>query len=177
MILYGVESGSQRILDQMGRGMTLAQIEHTFQLTKKYGFETGANFMIGYLGETKRTFEQTVEFACRLDPDYAMFFITRVKPDSDLYREMKGKGMLIEDLCREYVRGRVTTIDRNYARIGSVDYSIEDLDGMLANMHMRFYFRPRKIAQFLKRVSTPKQFFLCARLAFGVIRNRLSITY
>jgi len=176
-IIYGVESGNQRILDQMGREMTLAQIERAFQLTRKYGFEIGANFMIGYLGETRETFKQTIAFARALDPDYVMFTITAVRPNSDLYMDMNAKGIPVKDLWPEYVRGNAATVNCNFTHIESEYYGREDLDGMQANAYIKFYFRPKKIAQYLKEIRAPKQFYLYVKIAFEIIKNRLSTLF
>ncbi|MFW6311844.1 MAG: B12-binding domain-containing radical SAM protein [Nanoarchaeota archaeon] len=52
-IKIGVESGSQRILNNLKKGITLNQIQKTFKWAKSFGIKTHAHMMLGCLGETK----------------------------------------------------------------------------------------------------------------------------
>ncbi|KKL67512.1 hypothetical protein LCGC14_2134230, partial [marine sediment metagenome] len=47
---FGIESGNQRILDNIKKGIKLDRIREAFRLSKKYGFETWGFFMIGLPG-------------------------------------------------------------------------------------------------------------------------------
>ncbi|MCK7580891.1 MAG: radical SAM protein [Chromatiales bacterium] len=46
-ILFGIESGSQEILDSMDKGTTLAQAREAFRICQKYGFRTHAYVLLG----------------------------------------------------------------------------------------------------------------------------------
>ncbi len=77
-IWIGSESGSNRILKAMGRGVTAEQICHAVELSKQQGIETGIFLMWGYEGETLEDIELTVEHVKRCLPD--IFFTTVVHP-------------------------------------------------------------------------------------------------
>ena len=68
-VWIGSESGSQRILDAMHRGVTLAQVRNAVQLCRNNGIGTGMFLMWGYDGEEIEDIEATVEHvkACRPD--------------------------------------------------------------------------------------------------------------
>jgi anaerobic magnesium-protoporphyrin IX monomethyl ester cyclase len=71
----GSESGSQRILDAMDRGVTVAQVHSAVDLCKARGIQTGMFLMWGYEGEELEDIEATIEHVKRTDPDV---FLTTV---------------------------------------------------------------------------------------------------
>jgi radical SAM superfamily enzyme YgiQ (UPF0313 family) len=87
-IWFGVESGSQRILQRIGRNTTLAQIETAFRLCRKNGIQTACSFMLGMPDETLKDMEASLKFAKKLDPDWCLFNIFIANPDSRLYQEV-----------------------------------------------------------------------------------------
>jgi len=74
----GSESGSQRILDAMERGVTVAQVQSAVSLCKARGIQTGMFLMWGYEGEELEDIEATIEHVKRTDPD--VFFTTVAYP-------------------------------------------------------------------------------------------------
>jgi radical SAM superfamily enzyme YgiQ (UPF0313 family) len=70
----GSESGSQRILDAMERGVTVEQVQSAVSLCKERGIQTGMFLMWGYEGEELQDIEATIEHVKRTDPD--VFFTT-----------------------------------------------------------------------------------------------------
>jgi radical SAM superfamily enzyme YgiQ (UPF0313 family) len=68
-IWIGSESGSQRILDAMQRGVSIQQVRSAVQLVKANGIETGMFLMWGYEGEEIEDIEQTVAHAKACHPD------------------------------------------------------------------------------------------------------------
>ncbi len=68
-IWIGSESGSQRILDTMQRGVTLPQVHRAVSLCKARGIETGMFLMWGYDGEQVEDVEATVDLVKQCRPD------------------------------------------------------------------------------------------------------------
>jgi anaerobic magnesium-protoporphyrin IX monomethyl ester cyclase len=77
-VWIGSESGSQRILDAMERGVTVAQVQSCVRLCKSRGIQTGMFLMWGYQGEELQDIEETIEHVKRTDPD--IFFTTVAYP-------------------------------------------------------------------------------------------------
>jgi anaerobic magnesium-protoporphyrin IX monomethyl ester cyclase len=77
-VWIGSESGSQRILDAMERGVTVAQVQCAVDLCKSRGIQTGMFLMWGYEGEELEDIEATIEHVKRADPD--IFFTTVAYP-------------------------------------------------------------------------------------------------
>jgi radical SAM superfamily enzyme YgiQ (UPF0313 family) len=71
----GSESGSQRILDSMERGVTVAQVQYANEICRERGIQTGMFLMWGYEGETIDDIEATIDHVKRSAPD---IFLTTV---------------------------------------------------------------------------------------------------
>jgi anaerobic magnesium-protoporphyrin IX monomethyl ester cyclase len=154
-INYGVESGTQEVLDKMNRKISLEQVREAIALTKKHGVSAATNFMIGYLDESKDTYERTIKFIKELDPDSVNLFITTVLPGTDLHSEVFERGIIKQDLWREYALGKIPTVEPKGLRIPGKDYGVDDLDQMLAQAYRRIYFRPRFILKKLRALRSP----------------------
>jgi radical SAM superfamily enzyme YgiQ (UPF0313 family) len=67
---FGVESGSQRILDEViGKKIKIDGVIQTFNLVKQNRIRTLANFMIGFPTETNKDLEATKQLADRINAD------------------------------------------------------------------------------------------------------------
>ncbi|WP_263418239.1 B12-binding domain-containing radical SAM protein [Terriglobus albidus] len=73
-VWIGSESGSQRILDSMQRGVKLDQVQRAVELSKTHGIESGMFLMWGYDGEEMEDIEATIQHVSRTQPD--IFFTT-----------------------------------------------------------------------------------------------------
>jgi len=83
-INYGVESGSQKILNFMRKGITINQIKEAFKLTHKLGILCHAFIMIGTPTETKEDLEMTVKLIKEIHPDGVQVSITTPLIGTDL---------------------------------------------------------------------------------------------
>jgi len=93
-IAYGIESGNQAILDSVKKAITLEQVERITALTKKHGIHVTGYFMLGILGDTKQTIQETLDFAERLDLDFYGFGITSPIPGTEMYSQAVEKGLV-----------------------------------------------------------------------------------
>lgn len=71
----GSESGSQKVLNAMERGITVEQVQKAVGLAKAAGIKTGMFLMWGYTGEGDDEIEATIEHVKQTNPD---FFLTTV---------------------------------------------------------------------------------------------------
>jgi anaerobic magnesium-protoporphyrin IX monomethyl ester cyclase len=67
-VWIGAESGSQKILDAMEKGSTVAQIEESTILLKKHGIKTAFFLQFGYLSETWEDIKMTLNMLFRMMP-------------------------------------------------------------------------------------------------------------
>lgn len=93
-IMFGFESGSQMILDQMKKRVALEKAEEAVRLVKRAGIKTAGNFMFGNIGETEDTIKQSISLAKKLNTDTMAFFIASPYPGTEFYQIAKEKGYL-----------------------------------------------------------------------------------
>lgn len=93
-IAYGIESGNQQVLDSMKKNETLDQVRRVVDWTRQAGIHVTGYFMIGMLGETRSTIEDTLEFARELDLDFYGFSLTTPIPGTELYNEALAGGLI-----------------------------------------------------------------------------------
>ncbi|MBM4353038.1 MAG: radical SAM protein [Deltaproteobacteria bacterium] len=91
VIFFGFESGNQRVLDLAGKRTTLAQAEKAAKAARRAGVVVMGFFMLGLPGDTLESCWDTVNFAIRLDCDFAKFAITIPYPGSPLYEQQKDR--------------------------------------------------------------------------------------
>ena len=84
-ISLGVESGSDRILKFIKKGVTKNQLSSAAALIRKAGIQWSAFFMIGFPTETRSEIEETISFMKELDPDHATFSIVTPYLGTEIY--------------------------------------------------------------------------------------------
>ena len=77
-VMFGVESGSQRLLDSFQKKTTTDRIERAFALARDHGFKTHAFIILGSPDETPSSLARTEELVDRLDP--TSLFISQYAP-------------------------------------------------------------------------------------------------
>ena len=65
MLNYGCESGSQKVLDDMAKGVTIQEMEDNFKWGKKYGVWAATNWIVGFPTEEHDDFAKTMQFLWR----------------------------------------------------------------------------------------------------------------
>lgn len=77
-IWFGAESGSQRILDAMSRGVSKEQIRNAVNLCREAGIESGLFVMFGYPSETYSDIKETIRFISKVQP--SLYLTTTAYP-------------------------------------------------------------------------------------------------
>lgn len=80
MLRFGLESGSQKVLDYMNKGTSITVAEHVLRLTAQYGIENHVYLMFGYPGERKEDREMTVEFMERNREAVSSYSVSLFQP-------------------------------------------------------------------------------------------------
>jgi anaerobic magnesium-protoporphyrin IX monomethyl ester cyclase len=90
---FGVESGSEKILQKTGKSITLKKAQESIFLAKKVGLKTGSFFIIGHPYETSRTAWDTINFAAKLNTTDVAFGIMVPYPGTEIYKmALRGEG-------------------------------------------------------------------------------------
>ncbi len=132
-LLIGVESGVQKNLDTLRKGETLDSIERAIRVCQQVGIRVFATFIFGVPGETFEEGLQTIEFAKRLNPDYAKFNTMGVHPGTALHDTMDYYGTCLGD-----------AESQSHHTAGFVPHSMSEaeLQTLFHRANRAFYMRP-----------------------------------
>jgi len=142
-IYLGIESGSQKVLNIVQKGITLLQAERAIRIVKKARLNTLGSFIIGIPGESEKTIKKTIDFAKKLSPTFAQFTICTPYPGTKLFRIAKEKGWLLTKDWSKY-----TIVDPVMKIPGLVS---KKLVKWLMRAYLSFYLRPKFILSQLIR--------------------------
>jgi anaerobic magnesium-protoporphyrin IX monomethyl ester cyclase len=90
LIEFGVESGSQELLDRYEKHISIEQVRRTFRHCRELGISTLATFVLGLPGETPRTLDLTLDLALEIDPTYCSFNVASPRMGTALRRTYVG---------------------------------------------------------------------------------------
>jgi radical SAM superfamily enzyme YgiQ (UPF0313 family) len=83
----GVESGSERILKQTRKGVTLGDVRRAARVLREEGMEWLAFLMIGFPGETRGEMMATMDLVDELQPDRVAVSVVTPYPGTELYSQ------------------------------------------------------------------------------------------
>lgn len=164
MVMFGIESGSQKVLDMMHKGITLEQIRNGVSLCKKVGLETAGYFMVGNVGETEEDAQKTVELSKELDLDMATFGVATAYPGTELW-EWASENKAIDRL---WYMGDVkvsTSIREADGNLNLKDFCPESQARIVKKANKEFYFRPSYV---LKKIFKIRRFHDINRAAKSI---------
>jgi radical SAM superfamily enzyme YgiQ (UPF0313 family) len=145
MISYGIESGSQTILDGARKGTTPEQASRAVRSAREAGIKTVGHFILGLPGETKESLESTIAYARTLPLDLAQFYCAVPFPGSRLYEQALKEGWIpdhdFNDFKQDHALMRLPTL------------SPEEVNRYRALAYKRFYFRPASVLRTLKLIN------------------------
>ena len=161
----GVESGSEKILKLIKKGINLQKAKETFDLCRKYGIQTYADYMIGFPHETREDIEETIRSAVYLDPDLIQVSFAIPIPGTEMYSRGIDEG---------YIDSAIPFDE--YDATGGVcdtgDISKEELQQWYYTFWKRFYLRPAFLFRQMKRVmSSWEEARLVMRGAFSFFKR------
>ncbi len=145
-ISFGIESGNQNVLDNLGKGVTLEQIESAVKMCKEAGLEIFGLFMFGFLDETLKTMQDTIDFAKRLPLDLVKASIIIPFPGSPLYEKYKALGLLYP--VGDYRNFNFYTAPHSVYKHPTLEWA--DIIRRQEKFHRSFYLNPKYILRRLR---------------------------
>jgi radical SAM superfamily enzyme YgiQ (UPF0313 family) len=133
-IWFGVEAGSQKIRDAMGKGISTQQTLNAFKWAQEAGLIAVASIILGFPGETKETAWESVKLLERINPDEIGIYIATPYPGTPMYDYVTKMGWL---KIRDFDRYDTTT-----PTFESPTMSMEELREIHDKAHQSFYLRP-----------------------------------
>ena len=163
MIMYGIESGSQKVLDMSKKDITIDKIIETVKATKDAGIKVWGYFIIGLPGENWSTVEETIKLAKKLPLALANFAVAAPYPGTEFNDLAANKGWLLSDNWEDY--------DQNYsAIINYPDFSNKDIVNAMKMAYKKFYFRPKAIFSLISGIRHPRDVFIWLDVVFSHLK-------
>ncbi|MCD7893362.1 MAG: B12-binding domain-containing radical SAM protein [Erysipelotrichaceae bacterium] len=141
LIIPGIESGSQTLLNNMKKGTTIKQIEEYVKNAKKAGLLIHACYMVGNKGETRETMEETLKFAIKLNTDTAQFYTLHPYPGTEAYNWAVDAGYLKNDNFENWIKKDGT----HNCVINLDNISSKELVEFCDYARKKYYLRPKYI--------------------------------
>lgn len=146
---YGVESGDQDLLNKMGKNITLQQIYDSFDICRKVGIKSEANFILGHIGETERSLGKTIRFARKLKADYANFAIMVPFPGTEIFAmAVKGENNFKIKSYDWRLYGKQIGAAMEFAHIPH-----ETMIKLQTKAYLYFFLTPRRFLRLLGRLT------------------------
>lgn len=144
LVSIGVESGSQYMLDKMGKNITLDDVRKTVKLFKKAGIRIYNYFVIGLPWESEETVEDTIKFAIELNSDFISFYTATPLPGSKFYDYARENNLFDNETNFENAYF--------YPAVNTHNLSKERVFELHKSALKRFYLRPRYILKMLFKI-------------------------
>jgi radical SAM superfamily enzyme YgiQ (UPF0313 family) len=168
LIIPGIESGNQQILNNINKGTRIEQFEEYVKNAKKAGLLIHACYMVGNQGETMETMQETLRLALRLNTDTAQFFPLIPYPGTEAYTWAKQNGYIEKNY-------------ENYCKEDGTHNTVLDIPGLTAGQMVdfcnmarkKYYLRPQYALHRLRVGLTNINDLKRSLKAFGKLKNYL----
>ena len=166
-IHYGVEAGTQKILNVLKKGITLEMVEKAFKLTRKAGIQTAGYFMIGSPTEAEKDVMETIKFMKKLKADYMHITVTTPYPATGLYEMALREKVLEKDYWLEFAKNPTPAF---VPHIWDKEMPREKLFYLLKKAYRSFYLRPSFILNKIIHLKSKDELIRKAKAALNLFK-------
>ena len=144
LLLVGYESGNQKILNNMKKGVRLDFARKFTQDCHDLGILIHGCFIVGLPGETRDTIKETMAYAKEIDPKTIQVSLPATYPGTFLYKQAMENGWLQTD---EVTTGLVTDAGTQESILSYPHLDKTEIFEAVETFYKDFYFRPKKMFQ------------------------------
>ncbi|MCK5115330.1 MAG: radical SAM protein [Candidatus Aegiribacteria sp.] len=137
-VCVGFESGSDRILTNMRKGITVEMSLKFAENAKQAGILIHGCFMVGTQGEDRESMKETLDLALKINPDTAQFYPMMVYPGTEAYIQAHESNNLMAENWRDWL----TEEGLHNCVIRTDNLSSAELVDFCDYARRRFYLRP-----------------------------------
>ena len=147
---FGVESGSDGVLDFISKGITKEKIRNAITWADEVGLRPKAFFMVGHMPDTKETMRETIDFAKSIplhDVTVQINTLLPGTPQMEIWeREGEKWGRVVN----------TTTDEKSFWEPTFVPWGLESDDIIEAHraFYREFYLRPQIMMRHLKEINS-----------------------
>ncbi len=162
-ISFGMESGSQQILDAVKKGTTVDQARDVMAWAREAGIKTLVYVVLGLPGETKGTILETKRLIREIDPDYVQYHLAVPFPGTTLREEALHNDLDVEDDWSLY--------EINRPGMRSEALTRQQLQREKSRAFYGFYLRPRVVLREIRALRSVRQWGEFAGFAWSFARD------
>jgi hopanoid biosynthesis associated radical SAM protein HpnJ len=162
LLLVGYESGNQKILHNIKKGMRTDVARKFTKDCRELGITIHGTFIMGLPGETKETIEETIRFANEINPHTIQVSLAAPYPGTVLFEQAVKNGWLDTSNAELVNDDGVQIAPLHYPHLTQTEIfnSVEEF-------YRRFYFRSGKIASIVGEMVRDRQ-MMVRRLREGI---------
>jgi radical SAM superfamily enzyme YgiQ (UPF0313 family) len=147
MMYFGIENATQKVLDYYNKQATPQQALDAVKNARKAGIDvTVASFILGAPHETREEIWDTLKFAQKLQVDIPQFNILATFPGTDIWEELKAKGLLDEE--KHWETGVMVS------EVTSDAVPAKEIEQMIHDSYQQFFVRADYIIKQLFKIGT-----------------------
>jgi len=164
-IYFGIESGSDKTLKFIGKGITRQQAIDAVKAAKEVELNALGSFVIGFPYETEEDIRSTIRFANKVNVDLAQFTIATPYPGTRLWEIAVRENLLLTRNWR-----RFTTVD---VVMRNLYLTPQRLKKLFLQAYLTFYLHPKRV---IKDIFQNKCFILKRAIpaAFGFLKRLIT---
>jgi radical SAM superfamily enzyme YgiQ (UPF0313 family) len=169
-ISYGVESGSQKVLDTAKRGMKVNHIREAFKMTREVGLEVSAFLMFGLPGETEKTLKDTSSLIKDINPDFISASLVGIYPKTELYEIARSEKLIGDiDWCNFTDRKASPLAVGSMMQYVPKDLTHEELEKFFKRFYWWYYLYPMRVYRTLRLIKNPEMLYRGGRALFSYV--------
>ena len=139
MLALGIETESEETRKDMMKRLESEKIRIALQNMRASGIKSFGFFILGYPGEDAQALERTIDYAIRLDPDFANFYPAVPYPGTELYNKAKREGLLASEDW--------TKMEYSYYLLKGNGLDEQVVMDAINRAKRRFFLRPRYLTR------------------------------
>ena len=174
LLIVGYESGSDEILRNIKKGITVEQIRRFAKDARRAGLLVHGDFIIGLPGETKETIELTRKLIKETKPDILQVSVASPFPGTEFYKWCEENGYLLINDPNEYLDGQ----GHQKAIISypwlTAEEIVQKVDSILREYYLSLGYVPVALKQVFRRrgIEEAKRLYHSAKMFMRYIKGR-----
>jgi radical SAM superfamily enzyme YgiQ (UPF0313 family) len=164
LICYGIETGSQRLMDILKKKINLDKVPGAVKMTRRAGIKTRGTFVLGIPTETREETLQTIRFAREIGIDFAKFNLITPYPGTELYQICRDMGLDFSDNWEKLIPAiGFSDEEPTFIPEGRTG---QELKALQRQATRAFYLRPRQMMNMIQNIRNfrdLKRYFVLAR--------------
>ena len=163
-VIFGIESGSEKILKKYQKGYTVGQITAALRYCDSIGIETVGTFILGLPQEDSATMNETLQLLRTVPLDYASFNVAVPRAGTSLRAEALADGLIGSDF---------NVMDQSGSEVAMATKHLtrEEVESFRRQAILAFYLRPSYILRRIRKIKSPALFFRHLRQGVSLLLN------